>query len=144
MALIFEGKAESVEDTDQVVRTVTMTIQVPAVIRLIYSVTGKCLREPTLCRNSIIRRDGSTCQYCKRKYLAEELTIDHVIPKSRGGEYKWDNLVAACKPCNNRKGDRTPREAGMHLNKKPRRPGADIQFKVDERWKKWLPMYKCD
>ena len=64
-------------------------------------------------RRNIFLRDNYTCKYCKKQLSAEELSIDHVLPKSRGGKETWDNLVTACKPCNSKKGDRTPEEAGM-------------------------------
>ena len=141
LALVLDGRAVVMEESDQVVRTVRMEIPVPLVIRLVLKTVGKRLREPALCRNSVIRRDGHMCQYCKKKFPVEDLTLDHVNPKSRGGPYIWENLVTACKPCNNKKGDRTPKEAGMPLNRKPKHPGAVIQWDVDPRWAKWLPMY---
>ena len=144
LTLVLGGRAETLEESGRVARTVTVTIPIPSVIRLIAQIGGKKFREPALCRNSIIRRDGGMCQYCKKKFQSVDLTVDHVIPKVRGGEFKWENLVAACKPCNNKKGDRTPKEAGMTLNKKPRRPGAQIQFTIDERWKKWLPLHMTE
>src|SRR5438132_6759835 len=74
----------------------------------------------SLSRKNILLRDHSTCQYCGRQFTPSELTLDHVLPRSRGGESTWDNLVACCKRCNHQKGNRTPEEARMHLIRRPR------------------------
>ncbi len=94
-----------------------------------------------LSRKNILRRDNHKCQYCGRSDLP--LTIDHVIPKSKGGQDTWENLVAACIKCNNKKGDRTFEEANMQLIRKPFRPSHIMFLKnfvgqVDERWKPYL------
>lgn len=93
-------------------------IEVPAVIRFL-----EFRRIPhlgrSLSRKSIIARDRGICQYCHRKPAASKMTLDHIIPKCRAGAESWENLVACCQPCNNRKGDRTPEEAGMHLQRRP-------------------------
>ena len=76
-------------------------------------------RKVLLTRRNVLRRDGHRCVYCG---ATERLTLDHVLPKSRGGPDAWENLVAACTPCNNRKGNRTPEEAGMRMSRRPFRP----------------------
>ena len=90
----------------------------------------------------IVFRDGSTCQYCQTKLPARELTLDHVVPRSRGGGSTWENLVASCCPCNNRKGDRTPQEARMPLTKQPRQIGIHAKHRLlagDEKtWERYL------
>jgi 5-methylcytosine-specific restriction endonuclease McrA len=96
-----------------------------------------------LSRKNIIRRDNYRCQYCGKK--TSTLTIDHVIPKSRGGTDTWDNLVAACVKCNNKKGNRTPSEANMPLLKKPRKPNHIMFLKqfmgtIDDSWRPFLFM----
>ncbi len=94
-----------------------------------------------LSRKNILRRDGHRCQFCGRSDLT--LTIDHVMPISRGGEDSWENLVCACVKCNNRKGDRTPDEAAMPLIRRPMRPNhvsfiSHFVARMDERWKPYL------
>lgn len=83
---------------------------------------GRQSRGLKLSRRNVIERDEATCQYCGRRAEMSTLTIDHVVPKSRGGQTCWENVVAACTGCNDSKGDRTPEEAGMSLRREPRRP----------------------
>jgi len=94
-----------------------------------------------LSRKNILRRDKHVCAYCGRGDLP--LTIDHIIPKSNGGEDTWDNLITACLPCNNKKGNRTPAEADMPLRFKPYKPNyviflANALNRIDENWKTFL------
>ena len=98
-----------------------------------------------LSRKNILMRDRFTCQYCQRTLPSGELTLDHVVPRSRAGETAWENLVACCHACNNRKGSRTPEEAGMRLARQPRpfslhtsRHLMRLLAKSDEQWKKYL------
>ncbi len=118
--LVQAGRAEVVSDSGQYLKTPSRPYPVPSVVRL-----RRMIRRPNgrlaLSRKNVFRRDGYTCQYCGKTGV--ELTLDHVIPKSRGGESTWENLVAACKTCNTKKGNRTPEEAGMRLLRKPRAPG---------------------
>jgi 5-methylcytosine-specific restriction endonuclease McrA len=93
-------------------------------------------------RKGILLRDGFTCQYCRTKLVPAELTLDHVLPRSRGGGSVWENLVASCYPCNNRKGDRTPQEAGMPLVRPPRQLGIHAKHRLlasdSQSWEKYL------
>ena len=94
-------------------------------------------------RRNVIWRDKSICQYCGGKFPFSELTMDHVIPKSRGGDKSWTNIVASCKRCNSRKGNRTPEEARMPLIKQPIVPRWSIQillrgFSIPEEWKDFI------
>tara|TARA_Y100001972_G_C7644219_1_gene323652 strand:- start:433 stop:915 length:483 start_codon:yes stop_codon:yes gene_type:complete len=94
-------------------------------------------------RRNVVWRDKNICQYCGNKFIFSELTMDHVIPKSRGGEKSWSNIVASCKKCNSKKGDRTPEEARMPLIKKPFVPRWSIQillrgFCVPEEWEDFI------
>lgn len=99
----------------------SIRLKIPEVIVLTqYAGWASDNKGPT--RASLLVRDGCTCQYCGRRLPPARLTIDHVIPRSRGGSDDWNNLVVACIECNARKGDHTPREVGMSLIKKPRRP----------------------
>tara|TARA_B100000609_G_scaffold175041_1_gene152077 strand:- start:78 stop:629 length:552 start_codon:yes stop_codon:yes gene_type:complete len=143
LILLFLTKAELVEHVEnKVVRSINHTYHFPSVIRL-----SRYLHIPyrkiELSRKNILRRDGMRCQYCGTK--SSELTLDHIIPKSRGGSDTWDNLITACKKCNNKKGNRTPEEANMPLLSKPRRPHhimtlTQFMANVDEKWKPFLFM----
>ncbi|OGU14457.1 MAG: HNH endonuclease [Ignavibacteria bacterium GWB2_35_12] len=141
--LIFLTKAEIVAKRDgRVVRSINYSMPFPSVIRLARYIKVP-FKKIELSRRNILKRDGFRCQYCGTK--SHELTIDHIIPKSRGGSDSWDNLVSACKSCNNKKADRTPEESGLHLIKRPRRPHhilfiTQYMGKVDENWKPFLFM----
>ena len=98
-----------------------------------------------LSRKNILLRDRNTCQFCGRIFTAAELTLDHVVPRSRGGRSSWENLVACCYQCNNRKGDRTPDEAGIKLARRPRpftlytsRQLKRLIGHREEKWRKYL------
>lgn len=122
MVLLFNGKVEVVKESSRVVRTVTRTFRVPAVIRLIKFIRQIYRREVPFSRKNILTRDSYTCQYCGREFSPGELTIDHIIPKVQSGSNEWTNVVACCRACNMRKGGRTPRQAGMQLVRKPFKP----------------------
>lgn len=140
--LVFLDKAELLhDDPDKIIRTVNEEYSYPSVIRL-----RRYIRLPyakiVLSRRNIMKRDRSTCQYCGTR---SDLTLDHVLPKSRGGADSWENLVTACNNCNVKKGNRTPEEAGMPLNIKPYRPVHITFFQnllngVQEHWKPYLYM----
>ena len=142
MKLLFLEKAELLhDDPHRKLRTPRSTFQFPSVIRL-----RSYIRVPytkvVLSRRNIMRRDNFTCQYCGRRSY---LTVDHVLPKSRGGKDNWENLTTACEKCNVKKGDRTPEEAAMPLRKKPYRPipitfFRDYNGNVQELWKPYLYM----
>ncbi|MFA0785240.1 HNH endonuclease [Fervidibacter sacchari] len=120
IVLLMKGKAEMVKPANGlVIRAAREIIPVPSVVRLMVYARRPPARV-RLNRRSILIRDDYTCQYCG--YRGPGLTIDHVIPKDRGGKTDWDNLVACCTRCNSKKGNRTPEEAGMTLRKKPRKP----------------------
>lgn len=139
--LIYLGKAESVvNDERKSLHTISTTYPWPSIIRI-----SKFVRVPykkvVLTRKNILRRDGFKCAYCGRSDIP--LTIDHIIPKARGGDDTWDNLVSACTICNNKKGDRTPDEAKMRLIFQPFKPSHIVFIKnvvgrLDERWKPYL------
>lgn len=120
-----------------------MLVPVPLVIRLAkyISLPHSLARGPT--RRWVIARDNHQCQYCGQFPLRSELTLDHVTPRSLGGGHTWENLVACCRRCNNRKGGRTPPDANMVLMRRPFRPryAALVMFAVDgapEVWRKYL------
>jgi len=120
ITLLLSGKAESVEASPRIVRSPSMSMTLPAVIRLAVYIRKPFLDRVAFNKKNILRRDGYTCQYCGRR--GERLTVDHVVPRSRGGETTWTNVVAACLTCNLRKGNRTVDEAGMTLIREPAHP----------------------
>lgn len=129
---------------DDWIRCVRYEIQVPRVIRLLtYDRIPK--DGVKFNRKNILARDNFRCQYCGRQFSANQLTLDHVVPRSRGGSTSWENVVAACVRCNLRKGDRTPAEAGMRLIRQPRRPDRNpvLQLKLRnvkyQSWRMFLP-----
>lgn len=121
------------------IRTVRFEIAVPHVIRLLtYDRIPKT--RVRLSRRNLFARDGNKCQYCGRKFKTTELSIDHVVPRSRGGRTVWDNVVCACLKCNVRKGGRTPTEARMHLVRLPAQPKVSpviTLHAVNEKYRSW-------
>lgn len=142
LMLLFLEKAEMLHDRpDRKIHTISSQFEYPSVIRL-----RKYARIPfksiVLTRKNIMKRDGNKCQYCGS---GRELTIDHVLPRSRNGKDTWENLVTACTACNNKKGNRTPSEAGMPLKREPFRPNhiiflRDYHGRIEEHWKPYLYM----
>jgi len=140
--LLFLDKAEMLhEDPEKVIRTVDQEFSYPSVIRLRYYIRIPYSRI-VLTRKNIMKRDRHICQYCG---VRSDLTLDHVMPKSRGGKDTWENLVTACNKCNVKKGNRTPDEAKMPLKTTPYRPIHITFFQnlmggVQEHWKPYLYM----
>ncbi|MDQ3305050.1 MAG: HNH endonuclease [Actinomycetota bacterium] len=118
VVLVLSEKAEVLHDTGMVMRSERLRVPVPSVIRLRYFVRVPFRRRASLNRRAVFARDGSRCQYCS----APAESIDHVIPRSRGGQHVWENVVAACRPCNARKRDRMLAESGMVLARRPTAP----------------------
>jgi 5-methylcytosine-specific restriction endonuclease McrA len=144
IVLVLKGVATTEEENGSFVHSAHVAVRIPSVIRL-----TEFRRIPyqtrALSRKNILMRDRYTCQFCGRVLPAGELTLDHVIPRSRGGHTDWDNLVACCHSCNNRKGDRLPEEAGLKLMRPPRpftlhtsRQLMRMMGSSDERWRKYL------
>ncbi|HZE36522.1 MAG TPA: HNH endonuclease, partial [Candidatus Eisenbacteria bacterium] len=113
VTLLLAGKAESVESSPRVVRSPSRVFPLPSVIRLAVYIRKPFLERVAFNKKNILRRDGYTCQYCSRR--GEKLTVDHVMPRSRGGQTTWTNVVAACLRCNLFKGNRTVEEARLRL-----------------------------
>lgn len=140
IVLLLKGKAEPLEHHGNFVYA---DLPLPSVIRLRHYVRVP-YKEIPLTRRNILERDRHTCQYCL--YRGDGLTLDHVIPRSRGGGDTWENLVAACVRCNVQKGNRTPKEAGMHLQSQPRRPYSSLHFELvkhtredaNHQWRKYV------
>ncbi len=122
IVLLLKEKAEVLEAASQRVRSADVSLPVPVVIRLLGFVRVPRPLSISFSRRAVMLRDNYTCQYCGAQPAKAELTADHVMPKVRGGETSWENVVCACKPCNLRKGPLTPEEAGMQLRSVPRRP----------------------
>jgi 5-methylcytosine-specific restriction endonuclease McrA len=119
--LVFMEKVEVVEESERVVRSVSETMRIPSIVRLIRFVRFR-RRQAKFSRRNVYARDNYRCQYCNKRHPVEELTCDHVIPRSRGGGTTWTNIVTCCVKCNRKKGGRTPEEAGFSLVRKPMRP----------------------
>jgi len=137
--LVLDDKAEIVEHDGSVLRSPSVTVPVPSVVRLRYMVRVARRRQAVLSRRAVFARDDHTCQYCG----GPADSIDHVLPRSRGGGHDWENLVAACRRCNLAKRDRTPEEAGMRLRRPgcPPRPRSWVVVgasRMPEAWKPYL------
>lgn len=141
MGLILSGKAVVVENGRGFIRTVSTVYERPSVIRLVFVVRRPAPRV-RLTKREILRRDEYRCQYCGRE--AANLTIDHVVPRHRGGEHCWENLVAACPQCNRRKGSRTLEEARMTLMRSPFEPRPTPRYlfstylRDNQEWAKYI------
>jgi 5-methylcytosine-specific restriction endonuclease McrA len=142
VVLVLKEKAELVEKGGRTVRSESVTLPHPVVIRLItYVRIPRDQRRRRITRRAVFARDSWTCQYCG---TTSHLTVDHVMPRSRGGASDWENIVTSCAPCNRRKGNRTPVETGMHPRQKPHAPGPTIFIRVaapvlPEAWQQYLP-----
>jgi len=144
LVLVLKGVASTEEESRHYFHSPSLALPVPSVIRLL-----EYRRIPfqgrALSRKNILLRDRNTCQFCARVFPASDLTLDHIVPRSRGGDSTWENLVACCHPCNNKKGDRLPEEAGMRLLRRPRsfnmhtsRHLMRMMGKSDQAWRKYL------
>ncbi|MBI1801457.1 MAG: HNH endonuclease [Chloroflexi bacterium] len=122
IVLLLKEKAEVVEAAQARLRAESTSFQYPLVIRLVAYVKVPRQLSLPLTRRTVLARDQYTCQYCGTQPGKNNLTVDHVIPRSKGGLTLWENVVAACGGCNQRKGNRTVHEAGMALHSKPARP----------------------
>ena len=136
------GKATPVETYDKKINSPSKSFELPAVIVLKTVVKFK-IATVACNRTNLLQRDGHQCQYCAKFFETKELTIDHVIPKSRGGKNTWDNLVIACKKCNQRKGSKTPKESQMFPLKKPIKPKASLlraisKNQISHLWQDYL------
>ncbi|MFM2429050.1 MAG: hypothetical protein RLZZ511_263 [Cyanobacteriota bacterium] len=140
VVLMLKGKAEQLEQAE---RYIYEGFPMPSVIRLRHYVRVPYV-EIALTRKNLLNRDAHTCQYCSRS--GDDMTLDHVIPRSRGGQDTWENIVVACVRCNVHKGNRTPKEAGMGLLKQPSRPHSSLFFEVNkhiqtgnkQEWRKYV------
>jgi 5-methylcytosine-specific restriction endonuclease McrA len=142
VVLLLKEKAEVIEHASWELHSETTTLARPMVIRLVTFVkVPRDTHRRKITRRAVFARDGWQCQYCGSK---ANLTVDHVIPRSKGGPSTWENIVASCAPCNRRKGDRLPAKAGMHPRRQPRVPHPQIFIHVaaptiPSQWRQWLP-----
>jgi len=142
VVLVYRGKAEMLENGTGFIHSVGQIFSVPSVIRLAYMIK-RPRPERKLTRLEVFNRDQYICQYCGKE--SRQLTLDHVIPRYRGGEHTWENVVSACIPCNRHKAGRTPEQAGMRLIRRPSPPRdklpfyIPLQLKSQLQWQKYLP-----
>jgi 5-methylcytosine-specific restriction endonuclease McrA len=142
LGLMFNEKASLVQNGRGYIQGVSQKFPAPSIIRL-----SRMIRRPRpvvkLSKVEVFRRDNFTCQYCGKK--SNSLTIDHVIPRSKGGAHAWENLVAACPSCNHKKGGRTAQQANMPLLKAPKAPSASATYIFGRHLKNnedWMPYIK--
>jgi 5-methylcytosine-specific restriction endonuclease McrA len=139
--LILKEKAEILEQATLDLHWVSGSLPRPIVIRLVaYVRIPRDAHKRRITRRAVFARDGWTCQYCGSR---ASLTVDHVIPRSKGGASSWENIVASCAPCNRRKGDRLPHQVGMHPRVKPRTPSPHIFIQlaaptIPSPWRQYL------
>lgn len=146
ITLYIEGQVEIVERyTDRVIRSAKETWPAPAVIRWL-----KFIKKPInglrFSRQGVFIRDSGCCAYCARQVQLSKFTLDHVLPRSRGGTTCWENIVTSCMSCNRHKGDQTPEEAGMHLHSTPMMPKGGYTYfavlcksnHIPPEWQSWL------
>lgn len=124
--LWLQDKCEVLEFHSVYVNSASQQFQLPSVLRLRKYISPYLSARVRLSRQNLFMRDGQTCMYCGQKFAEKKLTVDHIKPLSKGGKHEWTNVVTACSPCNNKKGNLTPKEARMPLLTRPVRP-------------KWLP-----
>ena len=121
VTMMYLGKVEVIRSYGQVLRSVSVHVDTPAVVRL-FQVVGRHRTRISFSRRNVFLRDNFRCQYCGVSLPRAELTTDHVLPRSLGGVSSWENVVTACSPCNLHKGGRTPTQARMALQRRPQRP----------------------
>jgi 5-methylcytosine-specific restriction endonuclease McrA len=142
VVLLLKAKAEVVEHASWELRSESTALARPVVIRLVaYVAVPRDTHRRKITRRAVFARDGWACQYCGSR---SNLTVDHVTPRSKGGTSDWDNIVAACAPCNRRKADRLPAQIDMHPRKAPRAPSPHVFIHVASptipvAWRQWLP-----
>jgi 5-methylcytosine-specific restriction endonuclease McrA len=143
IVLLLKEKAELVEAAEAMLRSESFSLPVPLVIRLVYFVKIPRRISLPVTRRGVLSRDHYTCQYCGAAPPRKNLTVDHIIPRSRGGKTTWENVVTACDKCNGRKGSRTPVEAGLKLLTQPERPrylaiASLVSVEARQVWGKYI------
>ena len=142
VVLLLKEKAEVIERAEFELHSATTTMARPVVIRLVsYVRIPRDTHRRKITRRAVFARDDWTCQYCGSR---SNLTVDHVIPRSKGGPSSWENIVASCAPCNRRKGDQLPHRVGMQLRRPPKTPSPTVFIHVASpsiptAWMQYLP-----
>ncbi len=143
VVLLYQNKAEMLENGSGFIHSANRDFPVPSVIRLAAMIKRPRRSERKLTRLEVFKRDQHTCQYCGKE--TRQLTLDHVIPRYRDGQHTWENVVSACVPCNRHKAGRTPQEAGMRLIRQPSQPHGNGLFYIPAHyphtrgeWQKYL------
>lgn len=146
--MVYDWESWISEDTNlptvsDYIKTPNLKVPAPQII-ILTNYNDVHVKSVKFSPRAIYRRDNYTCQYCQKKKRMEELSIDHILPKSRKGENTWENCVAACFKCNNKKSNKTPKEAGYTLNKKPLKPKWNpvVHITKDQRPECWKPLLK--
>lgn len=143
IVLWLQGKVDVLEFHSISVHSPSCTLNLPAVIRLRQYIRPYLALSVRLSRQNVFLRDEYICQYCQKRMSEKRLTIDHVIPLSKGGRHEWTNVVTACSACNNKKGDKTLERVGLKLLKKPEKPkwlpNRDLELQDNRMPSTWLP-----
>lgn len=141
ITLFFRDKVDFVELSENIIHSPSSSLNAPLIVRLKFPIRYSPFGRVELNKRNLFRRDGFKCAYCGSD---DNLTMDHIVPKSRGGQSNWENLVTACHPCNNRKDNKLLEDVGYTLSVKPRQPNQ-LMFlthntKVHDKWKPYLYM----
>lgn len=144
--LLVKGKVEVLAAHDRAIRSVSVTLQLPSVLRLNHRVrVTRRFHHVPFSRTNIYLRDKNCCQYCARRLPSSELTLDHVIPVSQGGRKDWENIATCCFECNRRKGGKTPEQAGLRIIRSPKKPTFLPALRINlglsdvpESWRNYL------
>lgn len=149
ICLVYQDKATTLEEYDETVSSPSVAYFIPAVLQLREAVKP-FKKGVKFSRINVFTRDGFRCQYCGGRFMMRQLNYDHVIPRKQGGTTSWENIVTSCYPCNDRKGARTPDQAGMTLLRRPARPNSlplhpvfISAVAVPEAWKPYLDFSKA-
>lgn len=147
ISLLCAGKVKTLSEYDQEVRSPSTSFRVPSVIVFHYNKRNR-VKSARFSRKNVWVRDNGKCQYCLRQVNSQNFTLDHVVPRKNGGTTVWNNVVTCCYDCNQKKGDKTPQQAGMKLYAPPSKPETlpymqdleyyNISTAVPESWKFWL------
>ncbi len=141
IALLLQNEVEVVESHNAVVRSVTLELKMPSVVRFVRAIQSRKKGMIKFSRENVYARDNGRCQYCSRPVSTDNMTYDHVIPRSQGGQTNWTNIVISCIPCNQKKGKLTLAQSGMHLRTTPVRPkklSDSMRFHLT--WQKGMPL----
>ena len=144
MSLVLKGRVTVYEEFEDEVHSQTRTFKVPAVIGLLKMIPFKHSGKVSLSKQNLLIRDQHACQYCGKDLRPHTVTVDHILPVSRGGKRIWKNVVAACKPCNGKKGNRTPQEAHMRLKNRPWVPTRKVVLRKHAEnlgIQEWMPYF---